>query len=120
MVINVLIAYNHDFFALYDAREDKDDLECEYAEIEEDFSNEFFSNRDMEEARKEWDKAEKKKELVEAIFKTEEFHNLYKEHEHEFDGYDLVAYPIVEISDGEVSDPDGDFVELTEIVEQMT
>ena len=84
MVINLLITHNVDFFALYDGKgEDKHDLMDKYAEIAEDFTEQFFDARNMEEAIKSWDDVEEKEELIEAIFETEEFLNLYKEHEYD-------------------------------------
>ena len=55
--------------------------------------------------------------MIEAIFETKEFHNLYKEHEYDDQWFDFI-FPNIIISGGEVSDPDGDFAELTELVRQ--
>ena len=43
----------------------------------------MLNARNMEEAIKSWDDVEEKEEFIEAIFETEEFLKLYKEHEYD-------------------------------------
>ena len=126
---------------LYDAKgEDKHDLMDKYADIAEDFTEAFFDARNMEQAGQVWNDVEQKQELIDAIFETPEFYNLYNEHEYDDRWFNQVTeieggpvavveevkiveveeVEMMEIDDGELSDPDGDFAELGELVQQPT
>ena len=79
----LFIAHNEEFFKLYDAMGDDNELQDQCIEIDKEFSETFFNDRDMEEARKKWDQVEDKEELIKAIFEITELHDLYKDHEYD-------------------------------------